>query len=279
MGPEFSWVYKLNGPFIPIRSTRSERRLRIEEIFNDEKKALLEIPHQSDRRPFLVSSEGLVGVSYDPLINADLAADLLATTAPEAKIIITVRRQDDWSASLYRQLVFEEDRFRRFLDFEELFQVGGPTAIATVSALQWDVLVGTFKNKFGPKNVCVLAFEELCEQPNIYIERLLNFLEVDRAPEINMTEHVNVRPVESLYYRGRWSQRVKQLAMGIKNPERFRYELSGLYRDFQTVDNNNGAAYQKPSQEISNSIRDILFSSNQRLSEVSDFDFGVYNYH
>lgn len=129
-----------------------------------------------ETEPLLVSSEGLVGVSWDPLINNLEIAKFLRDGFRKCKIVFVFRRQDEWAISCYKQLVFQEDRFRKYIAFHELFGFDS-NSVVHVGSLNWQKVWNNYVSVFGRENVLALPYEMLVANPAVFIQSLEAFAE------------------------------------------------------------------------------------------------------
>lgn len=284
----FGWVYRINGPWLVNYISRKTRRDKIEDIFHKERRQLMRnlpgyqeqfrsLPHEMS----LISSEGFVGCSPDPLLNADLCAKLLKIQHPNAKIILLLRRQDTWCESIYRQLVFVEDRFRRFISFKEFFDLDeNRSGRVPVSMLAWDQLAKIYYRVFGASNVCVFPYELLRDDPAAFIQSLCDFLEIETPKYIDFKAKENARPVDGVYSRGTLASRFRRILGGVRYGDRRTFfELDGFLRDVRTRFKYEGQHYQMPRHEELVEILRKCQASNRRLSRVCGIDFSKYGYH
>jgi len=278
--PAFQWVHKINGPYVQLKAPRKEKRLALSRCFEQEYGKLTPVTRSSTTDRLLVSSEGFVGVSYDPLLNADMTSRMLARLSPNACIVLCLRRQDEYCESLYRQLVFAEDRFRRYINFEELYGPNETVSAVPYECLAWDKIVETYFEHFGPRSVCVLPYEQLRADPGGFFRTLFTFLSVTTPPKIDYDVRENARPGEVLYRRPRYSVRARALAAGMCDcSDRAFHELIGVWTDLKSLGRFEGRKFNPPDDDVLSSIRRALRRSNKRLSTITGIDFGIYGYH
>jgi len=95
---------------------------------------------------------------------------------PEAKIIITTRRPSDRIVSHFgfmcRSGLVEQDQLARYID------EGDPYSI--VKRSDYRPVIERYIEAFGRDNVLVLPLEQLNTNPQLYADRLTNFLSVSR---------------------------------------------------------------------------------------------------
>lgn len=134
--------------------------------------------------PVLISCEGLVGVSWDPLINNLQIAEFMKEAFSGCKIFFVFRRQDEWAVSLYKHFVYKEDRFRKHLAFHELFGFDG-NAVTNIENLNWHKVWSNYRAVFGSENVLALPYEMLVSDPTAFVRALEVFadcrFEIDEA--------------------------------------------------------------------------------------------------
>lgn len=133
-------------------------------------------------RPLVVSNEDLLGHSYSGGVWAKQIAENIKAKVPEAKIIITIRRQDKLAMSLYGHYLrgggiasfdyFFSEKFNLqipffnlgFFDFYECYQY--------------------YCRNFGEKNVLILPYEQLLASPTAYFNSLYEFCEIPISEEL-----------------------------------------------------------------------------------------------
>jgi hypothetical protein len=135
----------------------------------------------------LISSESLSGSLYSAVGKRDLdhrhsIIVNLQRTLPEAKILMVLRRQDQYAKSVYRQYV----------------KRGGVLGPAAFFGL--DTREGAYfpRDRFSyreyvlalrqhfPAGVHVGIFEEFAESPSLFLERICRFLEVQPAENVRL---------------------------------------------------------------------------------------------
>jgi hypothetical protein len=139
----------------------------------------------------LISSESLSGSLYSAVGKRDLdhrhsIIKNIQRTLPEAKIILVLRRQDQYARSVYRQYI----KRGGVLDPDAYFGLdsqGG--AYFPRDRFRYPEYVRALKQRF-PAGVHVGIFEEFAESPSTFLERLCGFLEVKsinswQLPKIN----------------------------------------------------------------------------------------------
>ena len=128
----------------------------------------------------VISSESLSGSLYSAVGKRDLdhrhsIIENLQRTLPEAKIMLVLRRQDQFARSVYRQYI----KRGGVLDPAEFFGLDGHEgAYFPRDRFRYYEYVGVLKNRF-PAGVHIGIFEEFAESPSTFLERMCRFLEVE----------------------------------------------------------------------------------------------------
>jgi|GEM_PF-3858496 hypothetical protein len=139
--------------------------------------------------PYLISHEGLVGDVFLGFHNRRDIADFLKFLFPDAVILITLRRQDEFIESIYTQLLHTcySIRFSDFLcrnedqSFPPLnirWAYAGLTPRLYLNALDWSVLIKEFERAFGCDRIEVSLYEDLREDPVYYLTKMSESLGV-----------------------------------------------------------------------------------------------------
>jgi len=276
----YEWVYDSNSPLTPLHAKRSIKRKKLEQLNSRIENNLSisdDVQYQHHRNK-LVSSEGFVGLSWDPLLNSDLNSKLIKIQHPSAKIFLVLRRQADWISSLYRQLIYVEDRFRHYIPFQNFIGIDSPKNIVSILDLRWDLLVEQYYSIFGCENVLVLPYELLKESPSDFINTFFGFFNLKSSQKIDFAAKENVFTNINSEYKSKLS--LRPIISSIK---RFKYdqtiyELSSLFNNFY---NNDPIKDYDLNLSCSNNLNDLqalLNSYNKRLNQLCDFDFSFYNY-
>ena len=104
-------------------------------------------------------------------------ADRMRAAAPEAHILMNIRRQDSWFLSVYKHAVVN-----RALDTDfEAFLASGMGRVF-LEAGDYDRVHRLFSRRFGPERVHVFLFEDLAQDRPGYFRRLGEVLGVDIPP-------------------------------------------------------------------------------------------------
>jgi hypothetical protein len=134
----------------------------------------------SDDKVNLISSESLSGSLYSAVGKRDLdhrhcIVENLQRTLPEAKIILVLRRQDQYAKSVYRQYIKRGGVLDPVAFFGSDSHVG---AYFPRDRFRYREYVRALKQRFC-SGVHVGIFEEFAESPSAFLERMCRFLEVE----------------------------------------------------------------------------------------------------
>ncbi len=141
-------------------------------------RGVLESAFSSDKVN-LISSESLSGSLYSSLGKRDLdhrhsIIENLQRTLPEAKIVLVLRRQDQYAKSVYRQYIKRGGVLDPITFFGRGREEG---AFFPRDRFRYREYVGALLRRF-PAGVHVGIFEEFVESPSTFLERMCRFLEV-----------------------------------------------------------------------------------------------------
>lgn len=134
----------------------------------------------SDTKVNLISAEGLSGSLYSAVGKRDLdhrdsIVQNLQRTLPEAKIVVVLRRQDQYAKSVYRQYI----KRGGVLDPAAFFGLDGQDgACFPRDRFRYLEYVRALQHRF-PAGVYVGIFEEFADTPSAFLERMCRFLEVE----------------------------------------------------------------------------------------------------
>ena len=148
----------------------------------------------------LLSTEAAVGNPFLGFINQDRLADLIKDTFPDVKILITLRRQDDFAESLYIQTIHRSyrwggvddflnrdgDKFGSFKYSNCKLSDWSINPRISVLDLDWNKLVNLYTERFGADNVLVLPYEFLVENPLGFIEEWCKFIDCRMPNDIEL---------------------------------------------------------------------------------------------
>ena len=202
--PELSWVYLTDRWVFSSKSrpwgitTRASEHLRFA-LTREWKKPVSGGAGKPHR---LLSSEGLVGWSLNPAVNAKMHAGQLAKSIPEARILAVFRRHLDWTESIYNQLVVREKRYFQSPSLARvpLNRVFGPTreSVVQLQNLQFSGVASAYSARFGQQNCLFLDFDDLVREPEWFVRRILRFCDIpDRQSTEELVQSVTEAPLEN----------------------------------------------------------------------------------
>ena len=112
--------------------------------------------------------------------------EILASVFPNAKLIMTPRRQDSWVDSCYRSLLrggetvtVEEFLNPRCTDHTWNYNARSIKPCCDVKTLDWEVYVRNYYEIFGKDNVLVLPYELMIHNLDEFLDRLYRFMGVE----------------------------------------------------------------------------------------------------
>jgi len=109
-----------------------------------------------------------------------LVADRLQRLFPEARILLTIRRQQDLLAAWYLQKMQKYLRKGHFLTFEDWYAMKADLPNRSIlDDLRYDRIVAAYAERFGRERVSVLLFESLRQDPAAFAAALGEILAVD----------------------------------------------------------------------------------------------------
>ena len=111
----------------------------------------------------------MVGSGLRPSKNSLINACILKILYPNAKVILIFRRQEEYLKSIYRQLIFKENRFEQFIKFSDVFKI-------SKKYLDWYKIYKIYKLLFGSKNLLILPYELMDSNLEEFTNNILNFV-------------------------------------------------------------------------------------------------------
>lgn len=205
----------------------------------------------------------------------------------DTKIIVSIRKQDDMLRSMYAQVynfVFkkfaETKSFKKFLQYAIIKNRDN----FIVDSLHYNEIISEYEFLFGRENICVLVFEEMRSDKDLYIKKLCDFIGIDfkEALELLDSKHKNHRSSSN----------------GYKSDERNMIEILSFYKNKYLGDKkigmSNSWVYKIlkrvyiPGKVLSdlnisesNSIilKELYSKGNKELSERYGLDLDKYGYY
>ena len=196
-----------------LRDTRDQSDLA--ELANDMRSWIVASPDDLT----LFSWEGLVGDYLGDYRDAGMMLDLMRRVAPDAHVVLVIRRQAELANSLYKQALHRGHwpRFEQFVNYRDgrlgPFRPDGP-ANMSIASLDFDAAVGRYEQAFGPDRVHVLAYEWLRTEPDRFWAGLSGALGRPVArPSATVTRNVGYNSTTA-----RMARRLNRLFRTPQNP-------------------------------------------------------------
>jgi hypothetical protein len=238
----------------------------------------------------LVSSEAIVGWAVENHSNIALNADFLQRVFPDAKVLLVVRRQDQWAESAYSQLLKAgwTTTMARYLNWDGRefgrYNIGlynGPNVDAR--DLDWAAFDGFYRRVFGEDRVSTLPFELFREDSRAFLERLYDFAGIEEGvfPDssqrvnrswsrlsIGVARVVNAIPMPiKLALRERVDQRWHPSAVLARTVDPLLGPLLG------------GRKAKQMDPDMARALLEVHAAGNRALAERIGIDLGAYGYH
>lgn len=141
----------------------------------------------------VISHEDLSGHIWSGGFQKKEIADRLFAALPEARILITVREQIELIRSSYEHYLWYGGlaSLKHYVRPHNEFQV----PLFNPSHLLYDRLVGYYRSLFGSDRVLVLTYEDFCDRPEHFFDRLYRFagLEPPRIADLPVIARRNAR--------------------------------------------------------------------------------------
>jgi len=216
------------------------------------------------------------------------AARNLSAAFPEARILVIIRNQFDYLASIYAYRVavkgLETRPLEAFLDQEG--------ELGLFDKLEYDLLIAEYTRLFGQNRVLVLPMEMLARSPESYLDSVASFVGVPPV-QVEATDRVNVstrrvpiirfwRPVNRVFevllnalivVSGKQDQRYpfRGLRYGLYGLKRRATRLLGrAFEGSQRLDVTSYSGYRELAVRYA--------ESNRRLEAITGLDLQQYGY-
>lgn len=109
-----------------------------------------------------------------------MVAQRLRRLFPDARIMFTIRRQEDLVKSLYLNNLNKYIKRKNFISFEDWFVMASRESYRSIlDDLRYFSIVEAYAKLFGRDNIGLFMFEEMKRQPRHFAEKMAAFLEVD----------------------------------------------------------------------------------------------------
>ncbi len=202
------------------------------------------------------------------------------------KVIIAIRRQIDLLKSIYAQvynLVYKKYRetktFRRFLDYA-IYNNDG----FIIDALHFNDVIRQYETLFGKRNVCVLVFEMLQQNPRRYIRTLSDFMGIDNRQAFKLLSgrRENKKSNTDFYESDRRDlfQTLASLKRKIFKGQKFGLSRGGLRQKLTgfTLPGKRLRHLEIPDDETK-LLRNLFTAGNKDLSERYQLGLAKYDYY
>lgn len=134
---------------------------------------------KGDALPLLLSEEEFSTGTHRVRVEPSEIARRLALAFPEARVLITIRRQEEVFQSLYCHLMnvgfMPPIHFREWIRHERSL----PDGEGRIRLFDYDRIHQTYSEFFGEERVRVLLYENLKTDPGKFIETVCNLLGID----------------------------------------------------------------------------------------------------
>jgi Sulfotransferase family len=117
-------------------------------------------------------------VKDDVIVDPREAALRLHKVLPDAKILLLIRKQDDWLGSVYKYVMSQlPAKKRSFVDY-----CTTPSGIVHLNAGHFDRTIEAYFDIFGSRRVRVLRFEDIQAAPKRFLTELCGFIGISEQP-------------------------------------------------------------------------------------------------
>lgn len=256
---------------------------------------LAELP---DRR-LLLSNESVASRPDRDYEMLEANARALHAMFPRARILLIVRRQDDYLESLYKQVVEGNTAYpysiRSFLNLRGDGFGAFHREFPNVDVRRVDLfgMYRTYRDRFGAGNVLVVPFEELRRDQRGFLERIVRFMGLDDAhvPERLCAANVSrgAGGLQAVLLRNRVRHLARQAlpcavaALRGDPASSWRHARAALrpFADFLRVAELRQAAStgRLLREPVRRRILDLHRHSNRMLGEASGVDLERYGYY
>jgi hypothetical protein len=211
-------------------------------------------------------------------------ADRIREAIPGAHVLVVFREQQEMIASLYFQYVRRGGscKLREYVRTPEDRKV----PLFDPRVLEYDRIVGYYRDRFGPDRVLALPYEAFRSDPRSFVSSILDFMDADRGQvdELPLGTRVNKRGALTATFMRRW------LNAHITRPSASLNQRSVDWKFLHPFDRALAAAAKRAPaglerrlkeahrQEISDFVGDRFKESNVRLEGLLGIDLATYGY-
>lgn len=148
-------------------------------------RSLQELYNKVKQDHLILSSENLVGTSYNFGLNGYLTAEhahKIYNIFPEATILLFIRRQQDIIASNYVQYIKGGGTWgiNKYLFHKNFTGLSG-LFLFSFHYFEYDLIIRYYQKLFGEDRVKVYLFEEFAENPKLFCEKIAEQLDLKIA--------------------------------------------------------------------------------------------------
>jgi hypothetical protein len=282
---DFFWIYDINKEWVKDLYqnkkllTRASRDASLVKYINKNSlkwDAKAEQCNLKANELTVISAEGLTGLSS---LSAKCMAKLLLHSGVN-KLIFVYRQQATWSYSLWSQMVLKEDRFARFISYQDMFGVEPNPNLNAVVDMDWAMLLEMYQDVFGNENVLALPYELLLLSPENFYQKIQKFMLLGQM-DLNVTSEIENPSLKTTTYIG-W--RVDSNNVLLKMPSirlRLHYHLTPYIKKSLILSRLflKEVVVEPISEELKQKIMQNFEVQNRKLAKMSGFkleDFWYY---
>ncbi|MFV1974447.1 MAG: sulfotransferase domain-containing protein [Candidatus Scalindua sp.] len=182
-GPEF----QQETIRLAIAAISKQDRLMYDQTYHEEqtRNALNEARNQG--KPVLLSAESLSTPTVDRLTKAERLVGLFG----DIRILICLRRPEDLMTSLYSESIKQlNPKANRLPTLDSWLEQNWSDQRATRHSriLDFYRFIQSYQDLVGEENVCVLLFEELCNEPAEYARQLSEFVGINTQRTLELLQ-------------------------------------------------------------------------------------------
>jgi hypothetical protein len=117
-------------------------------------------------------------VKDDLVVDPGAVAQRLRSVHCNARVLLLIREQADWLQSIYKYAISQLPWAKRsFADYCET-----PSGVVLLQAGFYDRTIEAYLDCFGPRRLCVLRFEDMVRNPEIFAAALCKFVGISERP-------------------------------------------------------------------------------------------------
>ena len=253
-----------------------------EEKINNEIKFILST-RPTEKKVFLLSHERLSGNPNSGGFDAKKIALMLKTIFPNGKVLILIREQKSFLLSYYFQYLAIGGTFsiEKYLTRPYDFKI----PFFSPNHINYYPLINEYSNLFGTDNVLIIPYELFCSDPDLFLDRLGHFLDVNLGIELEaFSERINKKENLYLMYHLRCLNVFRKSA-SINN-----YSFLKNRYAKKIVDRLIRAGYFLPTawdekikeqlfKKIAKFVGNRYVDSNKKVAQIIDVDLSQYGYY